>query len=168
MNIDDESKTPMADEGSMLHHVGEKPLSCPFCGSAGKWFKTGSAIGIECASLEDCPGRAQTDVYPKGREDAAIRAWNSREQADLTDAHIAVITLETELSATKAELEKATKDAARYRWLRDKSEPHKCALYMSVGEAFKDVKFTRLTVDTAIDDAIAGEFPEGTNALAPS
>jgi len=42
------------------------------------------------------------------------------------------------------------KDAARYRWLRDKSEPGICAFCMSVGQAFKGVMFARETVDEAI------------------
>jgi hypothetical protein len=48
-----------------------------------------------------------------------------------------------------------TKDAARYRWLRDKSEPGICAFYLSVGQAFKGVKFARETVDEAIDAAMS-------------
>lgn len=48
------------------------------------------------------------------------------------------------------------KDAARYRWLRDKSEPGIfCTFYLSVGQAFKNVKFARETVDEAIDAQIA-------------
>jgi hypothetical protein len=50
------------------------------------------------------------------------------------------------------------KDAARYRWLRDKSEPGICAFYMSVGQAFKDVKFARETVDACIDAARAAQL----------
>jgi hypothetical protein len=49
-------------------------------------------------------------------------------------------------------------DAARYRWLRDKSEPGICAFYMSVGQAFKDVKFKRETVDQAIDAQMSKEI----------
>lgn len=47
------------------------------------------------------------------------------------------------------------KDAARYRWLRDKSEPGICAFYLSVGKAFDGVRFTQTTVDEAIDAQIA-------------
>ena len=46
------------------------------------------------------------------------------------------------------------KDAQRYRWLRDKSEPEICAFYLSVGKAFHGVKFARETVDAAIDEQI--------------
>jgi hypothetical protein len=46
-------------------------------------------------------------------------------------------------------------DAARYRWLRDKSEPGICTFYMSVGQAFKDVRFAPETVDQTIDAQIA-------------
>lgn len=49
------------------------------------------------------------------------------------------------------------RDAARYRWLRDKSEPGICAFYLSVGKAFDGVKFTQATVDEAIDAQIAQE-----------
>jgi len=58
------------------------------------------------------------------------------------------------------------KDAVRYRWLRDKSEPGICAFYMSVGQAFKGVKFARETVDEAIDAARAAEIDgiQGENA----
>lgn len=45
-------------------------------------------------------------------------------------------------------------DAARYRWLCDKSEPGICAFYLSVGQAFKDVRFAPETVDQAIDAQI--------------
>ena len=47
------------------------------------------------------------------------------------------------------------KDAMRYRWLRDKSEPGICAFYLSVGKAFDGVRFTQTTVDDAIDAQIA-------------
>jgi hypothetical protein len=59
-----------------------------------------------------------------------------------------------------------TKDALRYRWLRDKSEPGICAFYMSVGQAFKGVKFARETVDEAIDAARATQIhsDQGENA----
>lgn len=50
------------------------------------------------------------------------------------------------------------KDAVRYRWLRDKGEPGICALYMSVGQAFKGVKFAWETVDEAIDPARAAQI----------
>ena len=58
------------------------------------------------------------------------------------------------------------KDAARYRWLRDKSEPGICAFYISVGQAFKGVKFARETVDKAIDAARAAQIDgsQGENA----
>lgn len=51
-------------------------------------------------------------------------------------------------------------DAARYHWLRDKSEPGICAFYLSVGAAFKGVKFARKTVDEAIDAAMAESSPQ--------
>lgn len=54
-----------------------------------------------------------------------------------------------------------TKDAVRYRWLRDKSEPGICAFHMSIGQAFKGVKFARETVDEAIDTARAAQLDDG-------
>lgn len=50
------------------------------------------------------------------------------------------------------------RDAARYRWLRDKSEPGICAFYLSVGKAFEGVKFKRETVDEAIDAQMPAEL----------
>lgn len=50
-----------------------------------------------------------------------------------------------------------TRDAERYRWLRDKSEPRICAFYLSVGMAFHGVRFKPETVDEAIDAARAGK-----------
>lgn len=47
------------------------------------------------------------------------------------------------------------KDAARYRWLRDHSQPGICTFYLSVGNGLHGVKFTRETVDEAIDAQIA-------------
>lgn len=65
--------------------------------------------------------------------------------ADLaTQAMEDVKTLTVERDALKS-------DAARYRWLRDKSEPGICAFYLSVGKAFDGVKFNQETVDAAID-----------------
>ncbi|MES2048820.1 MAG: hypothetical protein V4447_10495 [Pseudomonadota bacterium] len=49
------------------------------------------------------------------------------------------------------------RDAARYRWLRDKSDPGICAFYLSVGKAFDGVKFNQDTVDLAIDAQISAK-----------
>lgn len=49
------------------------------------------------------------------------------------------------------------REAARYRWLRDKSEPGICAFYLSVGKAFHEVKFKAQTVDEAIDAQILAQ-----------
>jgi hypothetical protein len=59
--------------------------------------------------------------------------------------------------ATPASADSAAdaRDAARYRWLRDKSEPGICAFYLSVGKAFDGVKFNQATVDEAIDAQVA-------------
>jgi hypothetical protein len=51
------------------------------------------------------------------------------------------------------------RDAARYRWLRDFSNPGICAFYLSVGKAFDGVKFNQDTVDAAIDAQIAASTP---------
>ena len=48
-------------------------------------------------------------------------------------------------------------DAARYRWLRDRSRPGLCAFYLDVGQAFKGVRFEARTVDEAIDAQIEKE-----------
>lgn len=50
-------------------------------------------------------------------------------------------------------LERDKRDAARYRWLRDKSEPpHN--FYISVPVEFHDVRYKPHDVDAYIDDAI--------------
>jgi hypothetical protein len=56
----------------------------------------------------------------------------------------------------EAERNAVLEDAKRYRWLRDKSEPNNpdCTFYLSLGAAFKDVRFKPATVDAAIDAAI--------------
>jgi len=53
------------------------------------------------------------------------------------------------------------RDAVRYRWLRDTSEPGICAFYMSVGQAFKGVTFAQEMVDEAIDAARAAQLDGG-------
>ena len=79
----------------------------------------------------------------------------------ICDAHNAAHPTES-AGPAPAEIEA---DAARYRWLRDISEPGICAFYLSVGKAFDGVKFARKTVDEAIDAQIAaiklGESHEG-------
>ncbi len=63
--------------------------------------------------------------------------------------------LEEELTAALSRAEEAERDAERYRWLRDRSEPNNpvCTFYLSVGEAYKDVRIKPATVDAAIDAA---------------
>lgn len=63
-------------------------------------------------------------------------------------------TIKQERDELRAEVERLRAEAGRYRWLRDKSEPGICAFYLSVGQAFKGVKFASETVDEAIDAAI--------------
>lgn len=65
--------------------------------------------------------------------------------------------LYTHPSATSAEVER---DAARYRWLRDHSEPGACAFYLSVGMALHGVRFEPKTVDNFIDSAMTAKDGE--------
>lgn len=51
---------------------------CPFCGTPGKWFKTGRDVGIECGDESNCPGNAQTDTYDPEHKELAVNAWNKR------------------------------------------------------------------------------------------
>jgi hypothetical protein len=69
--------------------------------------------------------------------------------------------LERERDEIRAEVERLGAEADRYRWLRDKSEPGICAFYLSVGQAFKGVKFAPETVDEAIDAAIGSHTKAG-------
>ena len=61
------------------------------------------------------------------------------------------------------------RNAARYQWLRDHSQPGICTFYLSVGNGLHGVKFNRATVDEAIDAQIAAlrgsasETAEGSN-----
>jgi hypothetical protein len=57
--------------------------------------------------------------------------------------------------ARSASVPTDAKDAARYRWLRDKSvPPHN--FYIAVPDEFKDERYTPQQVDAAIDAAIGG------------
>ncbi|WP_277963879.1 ead/Ea22-like family protein [Pseudomonas sp. RIT-To-2] len=61
-----------------------------------------------------------------------------------------------ELDQLKAEVEALRKDAARYHWLRDKSESvHQ--FYMSTPIWFTGVKFSKENVDNTIDAAMSKE-----------
>ncbi len=64
--------------------------------------------------------------------------------------------------------EPIAEQAARYRWLRDKSEPNICAFYLSVGMGLHGVRFTRETVDAAIDAAMQAESRTDTARLPPA
>lgn len=57
-------------------------------------------------------------------------------------------------------------DAARYRWLRDKSEPNLCAFYLSVGMALHGVIFAPDTVDSFIDASMRDAGCDTSNASA--
>lgn len=52
---------------------------CPFCGSPGRWFKTGRDVGIECGDTANCPGNAQTNTFEPEHKESALRTWNRRE-----------------------------------------------------------------------------------------
>jgi hypothetical protein len=68
-----------------------------------------------------------------------------------------------------ATAETQARDAARYRWLRDLSEPGICAFYLSVGHAFKGVRFAKETVDAAIDaQLVAAETSAGNDSAFPT
>lgn len=73
-------------------------LPCPFCGMAGKWFRTGSYVGVECADGPDCPGRAQTNVYERQHARMAAGCWNTRND-DAADDYATVLETREELLA---------------------------------------------------------------------
>lgn len=52
-------------------------------------------------------------------------------------------------------------EAACYRWLRDRSEPSSGTFYLSVCEAFKDVKFSKYLVDSTILNQMNRDNNEG-------
>ena len=103
-------------------------LTCPFCGHAGKWFRTGRDVGVECADGGDCPGRAQTDVYEPENAEHAAGQWNTRDDqaadhyetvlatreellSELSIAHAIITTLQNMVPAER----KAELTAALYR-----------------------------------------------------
>jgi hypothetical protein len=93
--------------------------------------------------------------------DVAARNYDTA-YASLFRAH--VIEKARALAAAASPVSQDALDARRYRWLRDESEPGICAFYLSVGDAFKGVRFARETVDAAIDEQItraASPLPEG-------
>jgi len=71
--------------------------------------------------------------------------------------HNALTMIANVLGFTEERMQELERDAARYRWLRDKSEPNLCAFYLSVGMALHGVKFKPETVDQAIDAAMQAE-----------
>jgi hypothetical protein len=94
-----------------------------------------------------------------GRDGVVLHAYSFRDGADIAcspsdQAFIAAANPAAVLELI-AEVERLRVEAERYRWLRDKSEPGICTFYLSVGQAFKGVKFAPETVDEAIDAAIA-------------
>lgn len=100
------------------------------------------------------------DCY--GAEDRLLNELAYTEEQMRAYARDAITAQSAEIARLTAEVEGLRKDAERYRWLRDHSEPGICAFYLSVGEAFKGVKFARETVDEAIDAQIAA-MKEQTN-----
>jgi len=120
----------------------------------------------ECATMQphercaECGPAMQADetLRPEfeawlnpGRHDGNVSAWVAPGRYEKESHQLAFL-------AWQAARSKAPDDAARYRWLRDKSEPGICAFYLSVGLAFKGVKFVPKTVDDAIDAARAEQI----------
>ncbi|HXU93211.1 MAG TPA: hypothetical protein VFP33_06090, partial [Gallionella sp.] len=102
------------------------------------------------------------DMFPKSR--AAMSASVS-EQLTPHDADIERLLDAADHAAPATQAaDTDARDAARYRWLRDHSEPGICAFYLSVGQAFKNVKFARETVDDAIDAQIAAMSASASDA----
>lgn len=56
------------------------------------------------------------------------------------------------LRALRSALTASEKDAARYRWLRDKADPADCDIYLASDSAF--VSFRAAAVDASIDAAM--------------
>jgi hypothetical protein len=75
-------------------------------------------------------------------------------QEKYADAQRLLGELSAENAALRQSIAQVEKDARKYHWLRDKSEPGICAFYLSVGEAFHKIRFKPETVDDAIDDAL--------------
>lgn len=127
----------------------------------------------------DCGARRSGSISFEEAQDLARRHAKAEPESYYSEPfepHLWVINAIVEASATwyeravqervrrvKAEAHTAqpqaepadAKDASRYRWLRDHSQPGICTFYLSVGNGLHGVKFTRDTVDEAIDAQIA-------------
>lgn len=97
--------------------------------------------------LAEAAESAFAELCKTGGDDLAD-AWD---KAELEFDHAAN---STAVLALIAEIEALRKDAARYRWLRDKSESVH-SFYLSVPIWFSNIHFQRKDVDIAIDAAIA-------------
>lgn len=63
-----------------------------------------------------------------------------------------ILGLEKTLDVARSSLTASEKDAARYRWLRDKADPADCDIYLASDSAF--VSFRAAAVDASIDAAM--------------
>lgn len=151
-------------EGTAATTASESGEPCKDCGGTGTATMS-TAFGTDswvCSCSAPAPSR---DAAPLDRaaEKEKFIAWgrvfhrNARNYTARDFDHGFAAWLAAKYDAAQAAHAGADteKQAARYRWLRDKSEPGICAFYLSVGQAFKDVKFAKETVDDAIDAQIA-------------
>jgi hypothetical protein len=109
---------------------------------------------------EECKQLADANAAAAGLAGGSFYKAGQVWRAQLFDA----INRLAALAAAASPVSQDALDARRYRWLRDESEPGICAFYLSVGDAFKGVRFARETVDAAIDEQItraASPLPEG-------
>ena len=128
----------------------------------------------DCTSEQKRDGRMQAKRAWRCREHA-VAAWNTRTLADREPVeadHIPSAGEKVEafsrstdpapdvfgewvIPATEPiDVAELVKDAARYRWLRDKSvPPHN--FYISVPDEFAEAKYQPIDVDAYIDAAIA-------------
>jgi hypothetical protein len=96
--------------------------------------------------LAEAVNQTYADLCEHGGDQLA-EAWNSAELAYDDAANPDVVL------ALLAEVESLRKDAARYQWLRDKSESVH-SFYLSVPIWFSSVRFRKEDVDSSIDTAI--------------
>lgn len=74
--------------------------------------------------------------------------WSDGEHAHGSEIESCLL----ELQRLRASSTASEKDAARYRWLRDKADPADCDIYLASDSAF--VSFRAAAVDASIDAAM--------------
>lgn len=89
--------------------------------------------------------------------ESSTNPWGTRGKHYDESYAVTSVPLFTHPSATSDEV----KDAERYRWLRDHSQPGACAFYLSVGMALHGVRFMPETVDSFIDAALSQRVEKG-------